>query len=421
MKRILLCILTILLLLSGCAKAGGMPKDNRFHAETDYPYAGMPIMQFFAGSSIVQGGEGYYVFVPHTLFFLDRGAAEPIPVCGRPDCMHYDEPKIEDFRACNAYLNAFGMTQLAFWDGNLYTIQLVGHGGFGNQRMELMRISADGSQRESLWTFGRDPTVSEMILHRGCLYWGDRVFDESGNLIGGLYRFQLQKPGAKPELLAEMTVSGQNVLQNLTAYGQRLYFRRYLNEERFEPETEFCIYDLNTGELKSIPNEEGRRDDTLAFAGGKLLLGYSAPEPEDAERYVTRLFRCGLDGEGRTFLGEDCGIFTADERYIYRLAVKLMGESADNQRLYIYDTDYKLLDSIGFDEVLPPGSYTLVSAYVCMDDTVFVCLAERTETGYKGRRDHIFRFDKSEIGSGAITLTPVIDYGNEYSEYHRYD
>ncbi len=428
MKRILFCTLALLLLLSACAAGGGMPKDNNYHPETDFPYAGPTVMQGFAMSSIVQGGEGYYLYVPHTLFYLDRGAAEPVPVCGRPDCMHYDEPKLEDFRACSAYLNAFGMTQLCYWDGYLYTMQEVLHGGAGKQRMELLRISADGSERKSLWTFGIDPTVSEMILHRGYLYWANRSFDESGNTIGGLYRFSLQESGAKPELLVEMTVSGQDVLQNLTAYGQRLYFRRFTSTDetaRYTPEgsaqvMEFCIYDLNTGELKSLPNEEGRAPFTLTFAGGKLLLGYSAANPENAELYPVRLYRCELDGEGRTYIGEDCGIFTADDRYIYRLATPLYGLT-DDQRLYIYDTDYQLLDSVGFDDVLTPGSYTLVSTYVCADDSVFVCLMERTDTGYKGRRDHIFRFDKSAIGSGAITLEHVIDFGNEYSEYHRYD
>ena len=132
MKRLMILALA-LLLLAGCANASegaaGVPASAAstatasaaasavYDPTTDWPYGVEQTMWF---ENLVPVENGYYMILSNFLFYMDSPAMEPVPVCFKPNCLHYFEPDYTRLQACGAYLPVMqSLATLFYYDGKL--------------------------------------------------------------------------------------------------------------------------------------------------------------------------------------------------------------------------------------------------------------------------------------------------------------
>ena len=398
------CIL-LLSLLSGCAASPRMPKDDAYHPETDYPY---PMQSYLPLQKFAESDEGFYFYAPSLMYYMDKNSMEPLPLCGKPECLHAAETEKARYEACNAYLMPFKMAGMAWYDGALYVI--APDSAQDRDAPAIQRISADGAERRTLWSFSRDTNVTQMLLHRGVLYMTMSSFTEDGRALTGLYAYTLSAPKKAPQLLLACEEKMAASQQGLNAYGRYVYIIRGTTEEY--DTRELCIYDTQSGEVTTL----GMQDElwsplTVTFFGGKLLVSCQSIVPMDDDPeypYPSRVYRCGLDGSDPECVWEGYGFFTADENYIYCEA-NVWRSGGEDHWLHILDGDFNELDRIDICELRGSGH---TPSFICQPSrsgTVFISFwAAPPEGGSQCR--YIFGFDRSEIGSGHIAVTPILDY-----------
>ena len=422
MRRLALLALA-LLLLTACGRPAGMPTDEAYHPGTDHPYPMQSNHSSFF-TLFVETEKGYYFRVPDMLFYMDADTMEPLPVCSKPNCLHYEENDRQVFRTCDAYLPCSVFpTYTGMYDGSLYmwTKDIgVGEDGWNKTIDVILRVSPDGTRRETLWTLGYSGTGMDvgLIFHRGTMYRATETRDESGTKHVVLAAYSLADPGREAEVLYEAEYTGwQSSIYNLTAYGNRLYFTRPMPDSDY---AELCVLDLRTGEL-TVPELPDPDFDPLfvTFCGGKLLLECldKLPPGTREEAYRTdrteRLYRGELDGSGWELLGETrIGCFSADERYIYKVPEFYSGGEKDPY-VHIWDADMNELDRIDLTELADPAQYSMACCMSGSGDQAFLGLWLREDTGPAYR---YYWFSKSDIGSGNIELHRFFDNdGDEYS------
>ena len=410
-----IALLLALALLAGCAAGQMYPTDNAYHPETDYPYSMTMELntKYFAEQE-----KGYYFYIPNCMFYMDKASMEPVPLCSKPNCLHWEEATAEAFHDCNAYFSAGVRPPMGWFDGNLYLISQVDaleETGIHLQ-WALLQVAPDGAQRKILYRFSPGAIIETAIIHRGVIYIAVREITENGEVKGSIMAYSLTKPDRKPERIIEIDIFPDNSMQqSLTAYGQRLYFVRYISDEG---DRELCIYDLKTKELTQVHGtKDGYSPIYVTFMGDKMLVEYKSylpqGDPEDVKSYPERIYRCDLEGNGRELLWEDMGFFAADDTYIYRVA-NLWADKENDHFIHICDADGGEVDRIDLFAI--DGAEKLVSAscHVSADDQVLI---ETSRGGESGLRYYFYWFSKSEIGSGQIQVHPFIDFKNEYSDY----
>jgi hypothetical protein len=406
LKKAFLLIIALALLCSCSTQKSAYPTDNTFHAGTDYQY------NMFASTNVycmADAGEGFYFWVPMCLLYIDKATLAPIPVCNKPNCQHYNEADSERFALCNAFIPPTTNKISLFWnDNNLYAIQ---RSELSGKRQEIIRISADGSRREKLHSLGKVAVISGVVVHRGYMYIALTSYDENTSVSCGLWAYSLTNPNEKPRLLLELEGRGNHsVVGNMTAYGNQLYFYIIKNDQ-FD-DTVFVSYDILTDELHEImTTDDGYKTSLVTFVKDKMVLvrvnttteTLGTPVP-----YEQQLWLCDLDGGNPRMLSTDYGIIATDGEYIYRGADYWIPNNPDHY-LHIYDADYNELDKIDLNELPGVTDPRMFAYYPTMGDRVLFM-----ENGLRSGRSYMFWFDKSQIGSGAIEVHPVMDFEDEY-------
>lgn len=155
--RVCLAAMLLLALLAGCAKTPAkLPTDDTYHPETDHPYM-MQTQQTAMYSWFVETDKGYYFRVQTTLFYMDRDSMEPIPVCSKPNCLHYEETDKEKYEACNAFFPTEANYYLGRYGEYLYLeTSVTGQrpDGWLTTVPAIVRVTLDGSRRETVRTLG---------------------------------------------------------------------------------------------------------------------------------------------------------------------------------------------------------------------------------------------------------------------------
>ena len=393
---------------SAAKAAAAVGEDYRF--ETDYGYS---MTTVWNRSTIVEAENGYYFYVPTCMFYMDKSTMEPIPLCGKPNCLHWDEPTQAGFEACQAYFNTVRKPLMYWYEGNLYLLaQTQVLTPSRHNEWELLRVSPDGSRRQSLFTLGENAKPEKGLLHRGVFYLMMTSYTETGEQRTGLWAWSVTDPGKKPECLLEIERSDRyGIAQYPTAWGDCLYFVRAVSEDG---QRELCIYNTVTGDLTTLPTDEDGYSPLYAtFLGDEMLLEYRTylpqGDPGEETSFPEKVYRCSLDGKERTLLWEDYGYFAADDRYIFRVS-NLYVDPENDHFVYIYDADGRELDRVDLHTAPEGETWRSASLHVSMDGQVFVEAIDRTY------RTYLYWFDKAEIGSGQIELRPVMDFLLEYAK-----
>ncbi|MDY3286975.1 MAG: DUF3502 domain-containing protein [Eubacteriales bacterium] len=386
---------------ASASAAGGSPYDPA----ADWPY-GVNAGSYVRGVAPTE--DGYYMVLAQTLFYMDRDAMKPVPVCSRPDCLHYSEPEFENYEACGAYLRTGQQSFLTYYSGKLYFFDQVSAVGGTTEQLALIRMEPDGSTREILYRFDEGTFVTRAVMHRGVLYAATQDFDQSAGSVTKLWAYSLTDTRKPPEcLLTDEGGDELGGLQALTAYGDRLYFYRYLPGDGGR---EFCCYDTKTGKTDTVGVLDGEYAPLGAtFIGNTVLLRCKSVVPHgDADAlssYPERLYRCAPDGSGAELVLEGFGDYSADDRYFYRVP-SLGTFDGENRALRIYDAEGNEQDSVDLYGLMPADSIRAAGIMVPAGEQAILWL----RGGEGEQRVYLYWFDKSEIGTGAIAMHPLLNY-----------
>ena len=422
MKRLMILALA-LLLLAGCANApegaAGVPASAAstatasaaaaavYDPTTDWPYGVEQTMWF---ENLVPVENGYYMILSNFLFYMDSPAMEPVPVCFKPNCLHYFEPDYTRLQACGAFLPVMqSLATLFYYDGKLYHIESVKtiNDPEHPRQFALVRTDPDGANYEIAYRMDPECMPAPGLVHRGVFYFPLTAFDEADSKAVGLYALDLSAPGREAERLLEMHEFGGHYALPLMAYGDKLYFSRQMTEDA---EWEFCIVDIKTKELQTLPAIDGLYDpEFMTFIGDRMYLTCHCTEPQgdptEPSSYPQRLYRCGLDGSEPELLLEGWGEYASDQTYLYRVpSLEVFDTDPEDRYLQICDPDGRELDRVdlsalveaerirGAGLLIPPG-----------DQALFFIMTRENEL-----REYVYWFDKSEIGTGQITVHPLL-------------
>lgn len=409
MKRLIILCFSLLILFSCSAQTKTYPTDDSYHADTDHPYA-MDAMPSFI--QITDNGDGYYFFIPMMLMFAQKESMNPLPVCSKPNCLHYEENDPGKYTLCDAFFISTGANLYTFWlDDALYLIQheivLEPAEGLANSHhFSLVKVSSDGSRRETIYDLGTDIDIITAIVHRGYLYVVIGYYDESPNYYCDLTRYSLSNTKEKPRVLYQTAGKAQSI-QFLTAYGQRVYFKHQNVEARVEDI--LYAYNIGTGDFEQIiPSTDNWTTSAVKFYQDRLIVFQNYYLPTGETRQDARVLISNLDGSDPQPLSTGDGIYASDSQYLY-VGANFWDPNSNDHYLRIYNNEFEVVDQYDLYELPGITKPKTVTYYATMGEQVLVYVR-----GVGDSRQHLMYFDKAEIGSGNIQVHEFFSYEKEY-------
>lgn len=409
-KKYVAVFLGFLLILAGCSCTNTYPADNVYHFETD---AQIPLYSCGTERSFAESEDGYYFVLTingnHFLFFADKETMEILPLCGKPNCLHYEEPDFAKRQLCNSfYYGILYRTSIYYNNGKLYVP--VG----GGPQKDIYEFSLDGSKRRQLFSLSGTGTGTALLFHRGYCYEAVTEYDEEMHTVMRIVRYSLDSPRKEPECIfereaevAEGESKGTIVLGDIKAFGNQLYFT--INENG---KTGFYFIDLTDPDFAAKPIFDQVEESTDArfqvfpSSNGLLaalnLLDEPQPEGMDGSTYLANLpsvlYRSDLQGNDVKKWKETLySPFTWDDRYVYKWPWRPCKQvDPPGNKISIYDLDGNLLVEHDADTDVPD----IEDIYVSMGEHVFL---------FGESRNKVYYFAKSEIETGEIHPKLLID------------
>lgn len=402
-KRISILILCALLsTMFGCqSNRHAYPTDNSYHPETDCAFY---LASFYDGTRLAETENGFYFSVNNTLLYFDYDTMDYTPLCSKPNCMHNNETDPEKQAQCEAYFPAISWYSRVFlYNQSLYVFHKT---GIGSQYSALTKVSLDGTERKTLFTFECFiPTYA--IVHRGRFYCVVETVSENAERFGELLSYSLDSPRQEP--ISHFKYKGrpnyEMVITELFAYGNNVYFR----EMREDNTVVEHVLDIKTGELTTlnIPDDfETTRYNLIADASLLSFYGKLGITTATYSGNPVGLYKRVAANSSAEYLGDyPYSTVCADLDYLY-LSDPYTGDTR-NDSFRIYDHNLTLVDSIPFAQ-LPSHSAELLMCmlYPSSNDTLFF------EAFYADGLYVYYYFSREDIGSGDIELTEFFRYRN---------
>ena len=393
------------------AGASAAAPAGPYDPAADWPY-GVNTSTYLV--NFVPTGTGYYMMIGPYLFYMDAGAMEPVPVCNRPNCLHYDEPDPKKEGTCGAAIASVPTPKLclSWYDGKVYYIRSVETVNDPTYYWQdaLVRTDPDGTNMEIVYRYDPAGSVGRFVLHRGVFYCTTEAIDQEMRSETQLLALDLREKRKEAECILTLRDPGVGTgLMAFTAYGDRLYWYRSAGDEP----RKFCIFDLSTRELQTFePYDELYGPLNVTFIGDKMYLGAKSVIPlngtEDFIAYPERLYRCDLDGSNMELLWEGFGTYASDQTYLYQ--VPSYGTvNEENHWLRILDADAREVDRVDLYGIMDADDIRRVGVLAPADDQALLWILSRDW------RMYLYRFDKAEIGTGHIELQPMLNYAFGYS------
>ena len=391
MKR-MLAILMLLFLLTGCAGQTAAPSGTAFNNAL--------YMSSNADRSIAAAEKGFYYIDANHLYYADFETMEPVPVCARPNCLHDRETDQERMRLCQSYIQGLAPS-LFYADGYLYTtVEEPGEKFNGEKAVirSLVRISAVGSERKTIYRFDRQPSGPQfgggnmMALHRGYCYWIGAQWNEKLEEQAGLWRVALD--GAhEAEYLGPLEWQGQALAAyHLCIIDDKPVF--LADSEDGSVRTSPFMYDPKSRTLTRLFDigEEGGYGGYCYPWNGGLFCALTVNEAGEA---VTAGYTARRDGSHAERVFEEfTGPYITDDRYLYILIPEALAPRYPDTPLFrVFDRDGEVL---ALDLAVPGCDYLcLLDRYVLIHYTNWT--GAGTETG-------ICWFDKDDIAKGGLQI-----------------
>ena len=341
--------------------------ENTYIDGQDYQF------QFYnnpAFSKINQAENGYYFISNNYFYYIDGKTMKTTPLCSKPNCLHDKEDDADEKQNCNAYADTSipdAYQQLVCYGNNIYYIRKYTDEDDEQTYSEIVRVSSDGSSRETLFRFDNSNPRIPPVTHRGYLYYPISTYtvtdkkDENGNTIldydTKIYRFDLSKNKPDPEVLIENDEFGSDgniIINEVNAYGNYLIisysdFSEYIDSQgnRHSIGNSEQIISVNIQDKKIVRlsdvelPEKDTRISNIRFAGGKILFNL-----KNADSKLTNgIYTMNFDGTDikKVITKTDefrNALLSSDENYIY-----LSIHSDDKQIIQIYDQDFKLINT----------------------------------------------------------------------------
>ena len=241
MKRIVACMLTLLLsICSGCGSAD-LVLDKKFRTDEYLP--GFDTQDQYAESwyNIARAEDVYYVIMNNYLFYYDEATGMSGHLCGKAECMHNNE-------SCNAYLGL--VTGIQVYDGHIYWLENWG---------VLYRADLNGENREMVQAV-KMAAGNRFAIQRGYLY----TYIEASSARGGknyydisIYRYKL---GDKEDKGVEIFTGAYAGMLHFQCRFYRNSIFIFLDHSEVVGEYNFhreiLRYDAVTGEIEEFAVED---------------------------------------------------------------------------------------------------------------------------------------------------------------------
>ena len=394
MKKIAV-LLTLCLLLTSCSGSTSYPTDAAFHFDTDaQSYAFLPAMT----RGIAESETGYYFGMTlkgsRFLFYTDKETLQTVPVCSKPNCLHYEETDQERRELCNAYFTGIlgGGGSMFYYGGKLYIPEY----GMSSSEININEFSLDGTVRKTIFTINNKEIVScNMLFHRGYFYAMTSTYDEEMNAVLQVWRYSLDQPKKERECLFEYTAKGAWI-QDILAYGNQIFFKIITDGENHLYQIE-----LETEEVKEIFDIGDINNNVYTILSLKdyvliKLLHYD-PQKEIYQQKET-IYIADKNGENlQKWMDTDYNLLAADEQYIYEATYGyyIRDGWVTDPYIRVFNEQGELLAQCN---PLEEGINSYSSMYVMPGEHVFL---------YDMRK--VYYFSKSDIETGEIHPKLLID------------
>jgi hypothetical protein len=336
--KLLFVITFLVVMVCGCSNSKLVYSDN-YVAGQDAQYG---IINGYNGS-IAEVNEGYYFLSGpgcSFLYYFDKEKKQAVPVCNKPNCLHADEPDSFKIANCSAYLGLM-VSDLNYFEGALYYMtQEHSQNGFN---YSINKTSLDGSKHQKILTLTEIPICIQ--VHRGYIYYSTT---DSGTIAGQesttkttyrLYRFQLDKGGAKPEIIEEGTqIYGQ--AGNILCYGNSVYYLvHYYENSSLESAVSYINkYDIQRKTVSRILTGNSAR---FTVFNGKFVYVI----------YPQGTYTCDLDGNNPKKILDAYGIYSANDNYLFiDNYVQALIDKKDRE-LIMVDKNWKIINTISLKGV----------------------------------------------------------------------
>lgn len=167
MKRFMVCFFSIAMIFSFCA-CGGTQTKVSLSLEDDDTQPGWNIYN----QLVAKGPEGYYYITERGerwdryIYYMDAKTKQITALCNKAECNHRGS-------GCNAYLDKkkYNTLNVYYYKDNLYIVQNDESNGLS----KLVRISPDGSERETLFEIGELSVAYKLTFCDDAVYIYRRV------------------------------------------------------------------------------------------------------------------------------------------------------------------------------------------------------------------------------------------------------
>lgn len=394
--------ISFMILLFGCSRTStSYPTDDAYHFGTDSQYT---LCNQGSNRQIAETEEGYYFALTLNrsdpelggdyLFFTDKETMETVPLCGKPNCMHYAETDPDKISLCNANFRGSDMFPAVYYnEGRLLVLR---HGGIHETYID--EIASDGSSRKELLKLEGDGYFPDRFLfHRGYLYVGNSTYTEEMGSTLVLKRYSLENMQREPVDVFSMKGGSGYQITDLSAYGSHVYF----SVIEAGTDRDFYHLDTATGKVSEIFNLEQGEEASyslIPFKGG-LLYEKTCPQVDPTEVEMDDLPSMRYTGDltgGNVQKWEDAMYckYAADDRYLYEWGLARLSD----HYLRVKDLDGNLLVSCDLREALSGEEY--YGLQVTQGEHVFITTMDN---------DKMYYFSKSDIEKGELQIKLSVD------------
>jgi len=375
------------------------PQDDGYYSNTDCAYY---LTATGYGHELAETPDGYYFFANMFLMYCDAEIMTPIPVCAKPECSHNEEKETSKRCECNAFFfNDNGNSSVFYIDGQLYVLYrdiILGH------QYTLAKVNPDGSERKNLFNIQQSGTrgqIGRNLIHRGRFYCVLQQYDTAGNATAQLWSYSLTEPTEKPVCVYQTASinDNRNQITQLFAFGKHLYVGV---RSDFDSEL-LLVLDLNSGEWFQLPGIENHRVNVSLIHDDSLLTIHDNLDAAIADQI---LMKNRLDGqEPHEIMRQPFGFTCSSGGYLYTSDPLIDGEFYQD-KMYIYDTDYNLVDTIAYETFLRTD---IEPSFCCMYPLRDGRMMFRVF--HRGGEMTLYYFECSEVGSNNIQV-------HEFFRYH---